>query len=99
MAPAAPDQGDSYRPSTGEGLSARAVFAPGIAMLAVGILVGMLRRDPLYTLLLGGFSLVYPALWWFGRRRSWPAVPGAQEMPGPDDRPNRTAQRVERELE
>jgi len=68
-------------------------------MLAVGILVGMLRRDPLYTLLLGGFSLVYPALWWFGRRRSWPAVPGAQEMPGPDDRPNRTAQRVERELE
>ena len=68
-------------------------------MLAVGIVVGMVRSDPLYPLLLGGFSLVYPALWWLGRRRSRPSVPGGQKLPGPDDRPNLTAQRVERELE
>ena len=68
-------------------------------MLAVGIVVGIIRRDPLYPLLLGGFSLVHPAIWWLGRRRSRPPVPGGQGLPGPDDRPNLTAQRVERELE
>ena len=68
-------------------------------MLAAGIVVGIVRKDPLYPLLLGGFSLVYPALWWLSRRRSRPPTPGGQELPGADDRPNLTAQRVERELE